>query len=364
MIARDEILVGQNALAEIDVDAELLVELVATDATEIVFLRIEKEPLQQSARIRNRGRIARAQLAIDILERFLLVVRRIFLQRFHDGVVVRDVDHLHFLVTERHDLADRRQGERLKSARHGHFAVEHVGDQNFGRELLFVELLAQLQVFDRVEKLDHFLVRAVAEGAQESGGEKFPPAFAAIEIDVKQIAGVELHFDPGAAIRNDPEAVEHLAVEVNARLESDARGAMQLRNDDALGAVDHKRALRRHERDFAHVNLLLLRPLLFLELEGDVERRAESLAFALRLERAQFRLADFVMAEIELGLFVVALDRENFLENGLQAGVLALARGNIFLQEIDVGIELNLDQIRRLDRLLDGSEMDALCGTF
>ena len=74
---------------------------------------------------------------------------------------------------------------------------------------------------------------------------------------------------------------------------------MELGNDDALGAVDHKRALRRHERNFAHVNFLFLRALFFLELEGDVERRAEGLAFALRLERAQFRLADFVLAEIE-----------------------------------------------------------------
>ena len=84
----DEILVGQDALAEIDVDAELLVDLVASNATEIVFLRIEEEPLEQGARVRNRRRIAGTQLAIDVLERFFLVVRRILLQRLDDGVVV------------------------------------------------------------------------------------------------------------------------------------------------------------------------------------------------------------------------------------------------------------------------------------
>ena len=36
-----------------------------------------------------------------------------------------------------------------------------------------------------------------------------------------------------------------------------------------------------HQRDFAHVDLLLLRALLVLELERDVERRAEGLPFAL-----------------------------------------------------------------------------------
>jgi hypothetical protein len=107
--------------------------------------------------------------------------------------------------------------------------------------------------------------------------------------------------------------------------------AMQLADDHALRAVDHERALRRHERDFAHVNFLFLGPLLLAELESDVQRRAVSLAFALRLERAQLRLADLVMAEIERRLFVVALDRENFLENGLQAGHFPLGkRGTSF----------------------------------
>ncbi len=105
------------------------------------------------------------------------------------------------------------------------------------------------------------------------------------------------------------------------------------RNDDALGAVDHERALRRHERNFAHVNFLFLRPLFFLELEGDVERRAKGLAFALRLEGAQFRFANFVVAEIERRLFVVALDRENFLEDGLQTGVFPLVGGTSFCRK-------------------------------
>ena len=88
LIARDEILVGQDALAEIDVDAQLLVDLVTADAAEIVPLRIEKEPLEQRARVRDRRRIARAQPAVNVLQRLFLVVRRILLQRLDDGVVV------------------------------------------------------------------------------------------------------------------------------------------------------------------------------------------------------------------------------------------------------------------------------------
>ena len=128
---------------------------------------------------------------------------------------------------------------------------------------------------------------------------------------------------------------------------------MQLADDDALGAIDDERALRGHERDFAHVNFFFLGALLLLELEGHIERRAEGLAFALRFERGQLRLADFVMAEIEGRLLVVALDREDFLEHGLEAGVLPLRRGHVLLQELHVGIELDLDQVWRLDDFLE-----------
>ena len=261
-------------------------------------------------------------------------------------------------MPERHDLANGRRGERLESARDGRFAVEHVRDQNLGRELFFAELLAQLQGLDGVEKFDDFLVGAVAESAEKSGREEFPAAFAAIEIDVKQIAGIELHFDPGTAIRNNPETVENFAVEMDARFEGDSGRTMQLADDHALRAVDHERSLRRHERDFAHVNFFFLRPLFLAELESDMQRRAVGLAFALRLERAQFRFADFVMAEIERRLFVVALDRKNFLENGLEAGNFPFRKRHVLLQEIDVGIELNLDQVWRLDAFLNGSEVD------
>src|SRR5258707_795940 len=106
------------------------------------------------------------------------------------------------------------------------FAATTSLGQALGRELLFIQLLAQLQSFDVIKEFDDFLVRAVAQGPQESRRQKFPPAFATIEINIKQISGIELHLDPGAAIGNDAETVKNLAVKVNARFESDARRAV------------------------------------------------------------------------------------------------------------------------------------------
>jgi hypothetical protein len=94
--------------------------------------------------------------------------------------------------------------------------------------------LAQLELLDLVEEFEDFLVSPVAECAEESGGQEFPAALASIQINIEQVVGVELHFQPGTAIGNDAEAVKDLAVEMDGRLEADARRAMQLRNDDAL----------------------------------------------------------------------------------------------------------------------------------
>src|SRR5687767_13584324 len=135
---------------------------------------------------------------------------------------------------------------------------------------------------------------------------------------------------------------------------------MELADDDAFRAIDDERPLGRHERDFAHVNLLFLGPFLLAELEGDVERRAVRLAFPLGFERRQLRFADLVMAEIERGFFIVALDRKHFLEHRLEAGILSLGKRDVFLEEVDVGIELNLDEVWGLDALLDGSEVDTI----
>ena len=152
----DEIFLGQNALVEIDFDAELLVDLVTADAAEIVLLRIEEQALEKRAGVRGGRRIARTQAAVDILQRLFLVVRRILLQRLDDGVVVAwcrstltscDAElriwRTVALVSGSKARATRCTSPSRTSSISTLFA-----------SLLFVELLAQLQLLDVVEKLD------------------------------------------------------------------------------------------------------------------------------------------------------------------------------------------------------------------
>src|SRR5450631_3558554 len=125
--------------------------------------------------------------------------------------------------------------------------LHHDGMSRFGSEQVGVlsglgDIPLQLALghgngVDGVEGLEYFLVRTQAQSAQEDGAEELALA---IDADVKRVLLVVFELDPGAAVRND------LAEEVGAiagRLKEDAGRTMQLRNNDALGAVDDERAV-------------------------------------------------------------------------------------------------------------------------
>ena len=114
-------------------DAELLVDLVTADAAEVVTLRIEEQALDQRAGVRGGRRIARAQAAVNILQRLFLVLGGILLHALDDDPVVqRGVDDLDLVDAEFGDLLDDRLGERLEGARDHDalLAVDGVLDQN------------------------------------------------------------------------------------------------------------------------------------------------------------------------------------------------------------------------------------------
>ena len=87
--------------------AQLLVHLVAADACQVVALRVEEQVLQERARGLRRRRLARTELAVDVLERLLLRLDVVLLQRELDGGRV---------VEQRQDLVGR-PAERLQQHR-------------------------------------------------------------------------------------------------------------------------------------------------------------------------------------------------------------------------------------------------------
>ena len=150
-------------------------------------------------------------------------------------------------------------------------------------------------------------------------------------------------------------------------VEEHARRAVHLRHDHPLGAVDHEGAVHGHERDVAHVDILLLDVLdrfgagLLVDIEHDEAQR--------HLERSRIghaalpALVDVVFGRLELVLDEFQhrrvgeiRDREHGLEHGLQALVGPAADRFLHQQKLVIGRLLNLDEVRHLCDFLDFPE--------
>ena len=135
----DEIFFGHRPLGERDVQAHFLVELVASDTTQVILFRIEEESFEQSPRIGDGWWIARPKATVDILEGFFFVVCGIFLQGLDHGVIELGVDHLDGLDSEGDDLADGGFSKRFEGSGYGNFAVADIGDQDEAGDFFFFE---------------------------------------------------------------------------------------------------------------------------------------------------------------------------------------------------------------------------------
>ncbi len=113
----DDVGALEDALLELGLEAELLVDLVAAHAAEVVALRVEEEPLEQGLRVGRRRRLARAQALVDFLQGLLLVAGRVLLQGADEGALVdRGVDHADGGDVVLLEGADDLLGQRLEGA--------------------------------------------------------------------------------------------------------------------------------------------------------------------------------------------------------------------------------------------------------
>ena len=267
---RNDVLSGEDAHFGVDLQRELLIDLVAAHAGEVITLRIKEQAFHERACIRRGGRIARTQTAVDFLESFIFILRGVFAQGGDEQVVRGGGDDFDGFVAQLDELTDNAGGQRLIGTCHDEFAVEDVLEEDLGGDFLFGNAVLELQVLDLVEELEDVLIAREADHAQERGGKELTAAAAAVEIDVEQVVRVELHFQPGTTVRDDAEAVQPAAIEMLGGFKADTRGTVKLGDDHTLSTVDDERAAHGHEGDFTHVNALLLGTLLVFELIGDV----------------------------------------------------------------------------------------------
>ena len=232
---------------------QLLVDLVAPDLREVVALRVEEQVLQEGLRALRRGRLARAQLAVDVLEGLFLGLDVVLLQRELDG---------------------RRVLEQLQD-----------------------------------------LVLGPAERLQQDG-DVLPALAVDPDADGVLLVDVELQpgAAPRDDLRDVDVLVGGL---VQLTAEVDARRTHQLRDDHALGPVDDEGAVVGHHGEIAHEDLLLLDLPGDLVDEGCFDeqgpRERDVLVAALLL--GELLRTEFVRAEVELELFGEVLDRADLFEN-------------------------------------------------
>jgi len=242
-------------------EAELLVDLVATDAAEVVALRIEEETLEESLGVGGGWRLAGTETLVDFLEGLFFVARRIFLQRTNESSFVNGrIDHADRGDTVFLEGADDLLRERLERSGKDNalLGIDRVLDEDERGNVLKVESLGDLQILDLVEEIQDVDIARIANGAEQRRDEELAATAAAVEINVKQVVVVELHFEPSAAVGNDAERVEQFAVRVWRHFESDTGGTMELGYDNAFRTIDDERTALGHHGDFAHVNILVL----------------------------------------------------------------------------------------------------------
>ena len=129
----------------------------------------------------------------------------------------------------------------------------------------------------------------------------------------------DLQLDPASALGDDPAGVQLLVARLDLDDEVDAGRAVELADDDALGAVDDELAAADHDRHVTQVDRFLEGRLALVEPEPDVERPAVGQAELAALVGVVARLAQVVVEILELERLVVALDREDLAEDPFQA---------------------------------------------
>ena len=189
---------------------------------------------------------------------------------------------------------------------------------------------------------------------------------AAVDAREHAVLGIEFEVEPGAAVRNDARGEQQLARGMGLAavvIEEHARRAVQLADDDALGAVDDEGAVVGHQRQLAEVDLLLahvLDRLLgaggFLVIDNEAhfhaQRRRVGQPAQLAFLDVEHRLAEPIVDVFEDGVARIARDRKHALECRVQAGAQARIFSRFRLQKAAVGIELNRQQIRHLEDAL------------
>ena len=249
---------GQLLTAQAGPDVHLLIELVAADTGDVVAARIEEQRVEIGRGVVDRGRLARAQTAVDLEEAVLAGLARVTLQRGDDAGIL-------------------------------------------------------------AEQLQNLRVGLHAESTDKAGDGELAVL---IDTDVEHVLQVGLIFQPCAAVRDDRCGIDVLVGLIHGIAEVHAGAADDLGDDDALCTIDDERAAVGHEREIAHEDLLILdlAGLLVEQAHADLDRlRIGGVALFALFNGVLGLLIEGVVQEGQLEVAGVVADGGHIAEDLMQA---------------------------------------------
>ena len=288
---------GQLKAGDAGVEGQLLVELVAAHVGDLVAAAVKEQAVQQGLGGLHRGRIAGAQLAVDLDQALL---------PGGSGVLVQGGDHALVLAE---DLLQALVGDGA------HIGIVHAAEPGGGLVLV-----------------------VSAHGLQEPGDGELAVL---VDADVEDVVGVGLILQPGAVIRDHGGGVDGDHGLVQGLVEVHAGRTDDLGDDDALGAVDDKGAAVGHDGEISHEDLLLLDllGLLVAQTNADLQGLGVGGVAGLALLLVVLGLlVHGVVDEAQLQIAGIVGDGIHIPEHLAQAG----------LQKPFVGALLDLQQIGHL----------------
>ena len=183
-----------------------------------------------------------------------------------------------------------------------------------------------------------------------------------VDPDPERFLLRDLKLDPASAFGNDAAGVQFLVARLDLDHEVDARRAVELADDHALGAIDDELAPADHDRHVAQIDRFLEHGLALVEAEPDVEGAAIGQPELPAFVGIVPRLAQIVADVFQLQGLVVALDREDLPKDALEPRIGSLVGRIIGLEETLVTPGLDLGQVGNRKLVVDPAEIPFLGG--
>ena len=371
----DDIGIGEHPDRRIDGQGQLLVQPVAAYVAQIVTLLGEEELLDDVAGGCLIRRFGIAELFVDVVDSLDFRIGRVLLKGVENdgvlvgiGLILLKENRLHFRFP---DLLDGFVIEDLTAFDDGDGTFdgndlarifilevlgpgfEHLGGQ-FPAFVLFEGGFVGGDLVGQSENVDDVLVGVVTDGAEQGGNGQL---LLSVDVGVHHVVDVRRELDPGTLERDDTRRIQLGAVGVHALVEEDTGGAVQLRDDNALRSVDDEGAGRGHVRDASQINVLDFRVEILMlgicagKAEFCLQRNAVSESSLKTLLDRILRRIDEIVDELQPIVVSGIFDRENFLENLIQALSLTVFGRGFQLEEIVERLQLDFEQVRVLQNL-------------